>query len=416
MKWSWFGRATMALLSAFAMGLSMTACGGGTIAYMWVIGQQYNQIVGFKVDHYTGNLTTIQNSPFSLNSSGPVDILVRPGGRYVYVINQGAATTSTANSNDSGVAEYAVGGDGSLTFQQSYQTKGIKHLWAQFDGTGSFLYVLDQYSTSGDGNGAITSFSSDANTGRLIVQTQTASTPSGGNPPAFLEVGQGPIVTGMASSNSCLYTINTADQTVTPYAINAGQLTVPTTNKISLGTSNATSINGNAGTMVVTDAGIPSASAGSPTPGSINVFTTTAACSLSPINGSPLPNSPNASDPVNSFISASGKYLYVLNASTTSTNATSSYSSITAYNLNAGTNAVPSLIVGSPFITGASPVCMVEDPTGEFVYTSNHNGGTVTGLTYDDTRGELSQLQRGSTFTTPDYKGVGCLALDANVP
>ncbi|MGI4827970.1 MAG: beta-propeller fold lactonase family protein [Janthinobacterium lividum] len=413
MKWSWFGRASMALLSALAMGLSMTACGGSTIAYMWVIGQQYNQIVGFKVDHYTGNLTTIQNSPFSANGSAPVDILVRPGGRYVYVINQGSGTTSTANSNDSGIATFAVGGNGSLTFQQSYQTAGIKHLWAQFDGTGSYLYVLDQYSTSGDGNGAITSFSSDANTGRLILQTQSASTPSGGVAPTYLEVGQSPIM--MASSSSCLYTVNSEDQTATPFAISSGQLTVPTTNRISLGTTSVTSINGNATYMVVTDKGVTSTSAGSPTPGSISVFTTSSGCSLTPLNGSPLANSTDTSDPIYSFISTSGKYLYVLNGSTTSTNVATPYSSITAYNLNVGTNAVPSQVVGSPFVTGATPVCMVEDPTGTFVYTSNQDGGTVTGLNYDDTRGELSQLQRGSTFTTPDNR-VGCLALDPDVP
>ena len=50
MKLSRFGRISMALVVSVAMGLGMTACGGGTIAYMWVLGTQYNQIAGFKVD------------------------------------------------------------------------------------------------------------------------------------------------------------------------------------------------------------------------------------------------------------------------------------------------------------------------------------------------------------------------------
>ncbi len=49
----------MALVATAALGLGMTACGGGTIGYMWVLGTYYNQISGFKIDDYTGNLTAI---------------------------------------------------------------------------------------------------------------------------------------------------------------------------------------------------------------------------------------------------------------------------------------------------------------------------------------------------------------------
>src|ERR1700760_260357 len=89
MKLGFFGRMAMALVASLALGLGMTACGGGTIAYVWVVGSQFNQIAGFKVDDFSGNLTTIPRSPFAVNGANPVSILVRPGGRYVYVINQG---------------------------------------------------------------------------------------------------------------------------------------------------------------------------------------------------------------------------------------------------------------------------------------------------------------------------------------
>ena len=71
MKLSLFGRLAMALFASLALGLGMTACGGGTIGYMWVLGQQYNQIVGFKIDDYTGNLTTINGSPFVTAGNTP---------------------------------------------------------------------------------------------------------------------------------------------------------------------------------------------------------------------------------------------------------------------------------------------------------------------------------------------------------
>jgi len=53
MKLSRIGRIGMAFVVSVALGLGMTACGGGTIGYMWVLGTQYNQIAGFKIDDYT---------------------------------------------------------------------------------------------------------------------------------------------------------------------------------------------------------------------------------------------------------------------------------------------------------------------------------------------------------------------------
>ena len=405
MKLSWFGRAALALVSALALGLSMTACGGGTIAYLWTVGQQYNQITGYQVDDYTGNLTTIDHSPFVTSGAKPVDIVVKPGGRYVYVINQGSASTATANSGDAGVAVFSVGGNGTLTFQQSYSSQGFVPLWAAFDGTGTYLFVLDKYSASGDGNGSITTFAADANTGRLTLVPQTASTPAGGTAPTYLEVGALPIQ--MASSSSCLFTVNAADQSITPYAISTGQLSTVTTGKFFPGSSNMTSINGNATYMIVTDAGkTPGTS-----PGTIFPYTVGAACNLTTFTGGAQANDPSVSNPSYSFLDATNKFLYILNKSTTSTATTASYSYITAYSIQNGELAE---ISGSPYKSGSGPTCMVEDPTSKFMYVANQNDGTVTGYSFTSTEGTLSDLSRGSTFTTGDT-GLSCLALSGSV-
>src|ERR1700748_2987092 len=79
MKLSRIGRISMALVVSVAMGLGMTACGGGTIGFMWVPGTQYNQIAAFKIDDFTGNLTAIPHSPFSSGGSNPVAITVKQG-------------------------------------------------------------------------------------------------------------------------------------------------------------------------------------------------------------------------------------------------------------------------------------------------------------------------------------------------
>ena len=58
MTLSRIGRISQAFVVSVAIGLGMSACGGGTIGFMWVIGTQYNQIAGFKIDDYTCLLYT----------------------------------------------------------------------------------------------------------------------------------------------------------------------------------------------------------------------------------------------------------------------------------------------------------------------------------------------------------------------
>src|ERR1019366_6277195 len=144
MTLSRIGRISRAFVVSMAVVLGMSACGGYTVGFMWVLGTQYNQISGFKIDDYTGNLTNMVNSPYSSGGTDPVSIAVRVGGNFVFVVNKGTFTNGLSNG-DGNVSVFAVGEDGILTFQQSYQTAGGTHsapVWASSDGTGSFLYVL----------------------------------------------------------------------------------------------------------------------------------------------------------------------------------------------------------------------------------------------------------------------------------
>lgn len=415
MKWSWFGRASMALLSALALGLGMTACGGSTIAYMWVLGQQYNQIYGFKVDNNTGNLTAIQNSPFATNGSKPVYLVVKPGGRYVYVVNQGSNSTPTFNGSGN-IAVFSVGGDGALTFQQAYDTQGFVHQWAQFDSSGAYLSVLDKYSKSGDGNGAITTYAADPTTGRLTLVTQTAGAASGAAAPTYIEVGPNPI--SMLNSGSCLFTLNGGNQTVTPYNFMGGQLSTTTTGNITVSNAvNLTSINGNSNTVVLTDAGPSTTSNGITTyttAGTILPYTVSN-CGLTTFTGGGVANTSGVTDPVYSYVSnvSNNTFLFVLNATSASTNATTPYSQISAFNVVTSPTAQLAPVNGTPFPTGSHPVCLVEDPTNRFVYVSNQ-GGTITGYNFDNTRGTLSALSRGSSFSVNDNQ-LGCIALSGSV-
>src|ERR1019366_3758332 len=137
MTLSRIGRISRALVASMAVVLGMSACGGYTVGFMWVLGSQYNQISGFKVDDYTGNLTAMVNSPYSSGGTNPVSIAVRAGGNFVFVVNKGTG------NGDGNIAVFAVGEDGVLTFQNTYYSAGNTPIWAVADGAGSYLYVLD---------------------------------------------------------------------------------------------------------------------------------------------------------------------------------------------------------------------------------------------------------------------------------
>jgi 6-phosphogluconolactonase (cycloisomerase 2 family) len=425
MKLSRIGRVSMALVVSVAMGLGMTACGGGTIGFMWVLGTQYNQIAAFKIDDFTGNLTSPPGSPFTSGGSNPVSLVVRTGGRYLYVINKGGGATSSASGGlpcgtTGGIAEFAIGGQGVLTFQQCFQSQGGTPVWASHDSTGNFLYVLDQVApapancdathvNTASCYGDITVFSSDPTTGRLtLIQNQQIKDPTTGLQLTYFPVGQLPRM--MALSGSCLFTLNDdANQTVFPYASSgSGQLTLTTNSTINSGATRATSIIAGGTAVYITDAG----PANTNSPGQILPFTVGGtACSLNTITGGPTQNLAPAANPVYTLVDSKNQYLYVANQS--STNSTTPNSSISAFNIQSnGTLLFIPDAPNNPYPIGGGPVCMVEDPSNQYIYTSNGDG-TVTGKVLDHNSGKIANLSRGSTFTAVGQ--ATCLAVSGNV-
>jgi 6-phosphogluconolactonase (cycloisomerase 2 family) len=400
MKLSRIGRISMALVVSVAMGLGMTACGGGTVGFMWVLGTQFNQIAGFKIDNYTGNLTNIVGSPFASGGTAPVSIVVRPGGRYIYVVNKGAGTAPGK------IAEFSVGGDGILTFQQAFTSQGSNPVWASVDSSGGYLYVLDQVSPDGV-NGDITVFSIANDTGRLALVPNNAVKNVNGTQLTYFPVGPKPIM--MRTSGACLFTLNSGDNTIFPYSTNSGtgQLTQNVTTTIPTQATKLTSIYASSNYIYLTDAGGTTASPG----GFILPYTVGSNCTLNTLTGGAVPNLPLTANPQYTFTDTRGRYLYVLNQSTTNTtNANSTISAYTIDQTNGKLQQIPDS--NNPYPIGSSPVCMAEDPTNQYIYTSNNADGTVTGKIINQNTGQLSDLTRGSSF--PATGRATCLAISGN--
>lgn len=436
MKLSRIGRVSMAFVVSVAMGLGMTACGGGTIGFMWVLGTQFNQIAGFKIDDFSGNLTQVVHSPFSSAGADPVSIVVSTGGRFVYVVNHGIPGPAPTGSEalpcgtGGGVAEFSVGGQGVLSFQECFSPQGTEPVWASVDSTGAFLYVLSQHAPAlgsdptapPQDTGAITVFSIASDTGRLsLVLNQQVKDPTTQQQLTYFPVGLNPTMLTVAGTG-CVFTLNNGAAqngstaaiapTVTPYATGtAGQLTITTNTAIQISpATHPTSIRSGSGTgansVYISDAGTQNS------PGSILPFTvgTAASCSLNTFTGGPVANLPGTANPSYILTDSTNTYLYVANQS--GTNALVPNSSISGFQLNPASPMTQLPGTSNPYSIGAGPVCMVEDPSNQYLYTSNGDG-TVTGKILDRTSGQLSDLARGSTFTAVGQ--ATCLAVSGNI-
>jgi 6-phosphogluconolactonase len=86
---------------------------------------------------------------------------------------------------------------------------------------------------------------------------------------------------------------------------------------------------------------------------------------LTPAAGSPVKGVPT---PIGVATDALGKFLYVTN---TDLGTLTNTNSISAFSIDAATGALTAL-AGSPFATGTTPIGLVADPNGMFVYVGDH--------------------------------------------
>jgi hypothetical protein len=344
---------------------------------------------------------------------------VHQGGNFVFVVNKGVGATSSACSSATPVlapgqvcgtiAVFAVGEDGVLTSQATYTTPSGTPVWAVTDNSGGYLYVLDSQAPdyASTGNGDITVFGVDGTTGRLQLIPNQLIKNAAGQQLNYFEVG--PVPTTMRVGGQCLYTLDSGDQSIYSYGIGGGgQLTIEPNSKYKPNpVYNLTSLTVSGSNVYLIDQGSPLSSGGAILP-----FTAGSGCSLSPQAGGYVANLSFTSDPVYAMVDAKNKFLYVVNHS--STNSLYAASTISAFTiLSTGELTPVSDGNNNPYAVGNGPVCMVEDTSSQYVYTSNSNDGSVTGKLINSQTGQLSDLPRGSTFQATGL--ATCLVVSGNV-
>jgi len=166
MKWNKLGRGTLASILSLAL-VSVTACSRDyVLAYVYVTtakpltgSSPAGGISAYAVDYQIGSLTPLADSPIQAGRN-PVTLVASPNGLNLYVVNH----------DDSSVGEYAIGTDGKIFLQNTYNVAGSMATAIAIDAAGKFLYVTFTYQVGPNGQ-------------QLYSPASPGPGPSSGGPP-----------------------------------------------------------------------------------------------------------------------------------------------------------------------------------------------------------------------------------------
>jgi 6-phosphogluconolactonase len=388
MKWNKLGLGTLASILSLAL-VSVTACSRDyVLAYVYVTtakpltgSSPAGGVSAYAVDFQIGSLTPLSDSPIQAGRN-PITLVASPNGLNLYVVNH----------DDSTVGEYAIGTDGKIFLQNTYNVTGSMATAIAIDAAGKFLYVTftyqvgpngqQLYSPASPGPGGVTIFPINAN-GSLGT-------------PSTLKVGNNPVgvVVSRPPAGGTAVFAYVLDQEVAPKAtvlgfsqnLTTGALT-PTPGTVI--TTDAT------GKTVATGYGAgttPSAIAEDPSARFVYITdeaTNQLYGNLVANNGSlvPMTNGPFATGifPVGLTIDPRGKFLYVANFSS---------STVGAYAIDIASGTPVGSVGSASTLVDTAPMCVTVEPAlGIYLYSANNLASTVSALKLDPHNGGLSQVQ-----------------------
>jgi 6-phosphogluconolactonase (cycloisomerase 2 family) len=442
MKFTKFGKALLMGALSGGLILGVTSCVRSyTVGYIYVTGTVTAQstgngiISGYDIDHNTGFLTPIRGLPVSSGGANPGRAVLVTGSRFLYVLNQGTnaqggATCTTSNPcQNSNITEFAVGGNGILTPQETFYTQGINPFRLIADTSGNYLFVLDHDSPAPNGQpstatnpnptcalelgsavkfcGDVTVFQINQTTGRLTLVTNAQATSAAGTAITYFPIPANPI--DFVLTSGYILTLSGTPATgdsVFPYVYSAstGQLTISQNSPQPLGITQATAIVTASSVVYVLDnepitipsSGNQSFPAGT-YPSQILPFTVGTNGGLQAQTGGIIPDNATVANPVYLMVESKGKDLYVANQGN-NVLGNNANSGIAAYNLFSTPTYNLTFLPTSYFGTGSGPQCMVEDPSDQFLYTANYNDSTVNGRVINPNDGFLDPLRVANSY------------------
>jgi 6-phosphogluconolactonase len=337
-------------------------------------------INGYKVDYQSGTLVPLEDSPIPTGGRNPVTIVAAPSGMFLYVLNH----------DDSNVVAFAIGTDGKLYPQKTYNigTGSNSALLPTFptaasiDPSGKFLYVAftyqGGYTTALPGPGGIAIFPINSDNSLGI--------------PTSVNTGRNPVAITATSANHFVYVVDQDSATslnLLGYSADPATGALTPLPGVTINAGNVASLGFAAGTApagIVEDAASQHLYVTDQGTNQVIGYSVAA-------NGVPSQIGTASTDagPMGLTIDITGKYLYVAN---------STAGTIGGYTFGANGQPVLSTVAGSVQAgTGTTCVTTLGVPTDAnpshaiYLYASNSLSNTVTGEQMDPTNGSLKQIQ-----------------------
>ena len=402
MKWSQYGRLTLALVASLALGLSMTACNPSfTLGFVYTLNTKTTPgtISAYTIDSVSGAITQVANSPFPSGGQYPVAAAVsnsNGNNDYLYVIHE----------IDNTVVQFNIGTDGKLYQAHTYNTPGTYPIATAIDPSNRYLFVVDSYAPGFNGvappniNPLVTN--TVPTQGCVVVYPISQTDGSLGTPVAGNDgncftigtpvIGSQPIGVTATAFVNYLYVADQGTHSIYAYSVNytTGLLTPLANNNFQAGVKPSAIVSDPTGRFVyVTDQ-------------YQNLI-----LAYNIINGGSLQSQVNGPFPTGLYpygmvVDPRAKFLYVTNYNS---------NTVTAYTIQASTGN-PVAVSGGGYGTGTGPTCIALEPAyGRFVYTANFLDNSVTGFELNPHTGVLV------TALNSPYPAGGlpdCVAASAN--
>ena len=383
------GRAARASMLSLAMALGVTACSNDyTVAYLYMTTAKtlpHGLINGYQVDYQSGSLLPLADSPIDAGGRDTVGLVVAPNNLFLY----------TVNNFDSDVVEFAIGTDGKLYPQHTYNITGSLPTAAAIDAAGKFLYVAFTYQNTTTGAELYT----PANPGPGGVTIFPINSDNTLGAPSTVNVGRNPVGIATSAVGNFVYVIE-QDSAVTANLLGFSEnattgaltplagVTINPGNVPSTGFATGVSPSGILGDRTASHLYITDQTANQVASYSVGT------------SGRPTPiaggTAQTEAGPMGMAFDLSGKYLYVVNYTA---------NTIDGFTLGSSGQPVRSTVAAS-VQTGTGPTCVTvtgapsnANPShGIYLYTSNALSNNITGEQLNPQDGSLDQIQ-GTPFS-----------------
>ncbi len=361
-------RSVLAGGASLAMALGLVACSRDyTVAYVYSVSAANGAVSAYAVDYQTGILNQIAGSPFQTPFTNPTKVVAAPNSKFIYVVG---------GSQNAQVEEFAVGTDGKLYGQHTYDMTGTSPqnapVGAVIDSTGTFLYVTFTYqngftpASPGPGGVSIFPINADNSLG-------TPTTVNVGNNPVGIAVsapvcvttplvGSNPACTGVSGTGGAGH--------YNVYAYVLDQET-PSTNPTILGFAQNMMTGG---------------------------LTPLAGTNLQTLHGYSAGVTPSAI-----AVDGTARFVYITDQT---------QNEVLGYTIARSTTGDLTALTGSPFGTGLFPVNLTIDPRAEYIYTANFNSGSISSFAISQQTGNLTTVGGGS-FS--GFAGLTCITIEPSL-